>query len=193
MAIDINIKNHGDGTTASVTPDYQLKVSSENHELQHYMAITHGQTYQTEYIDTGITAKTQAIMHIKNTDPTRKMVLSYLRMQAITAGTYPSTGEMWKLCMNETYTSGGTLIIPTNTFQASGKSAVAEVYGNDPTLGGTAVVLDSQAPNSNGQEISYNKHGSIILGLNDTFTIKYTSASTGWAKARVTFVMTDEA
>ena len=192
MTMEINIKNHSDGKITEVTKDLQLKVSSENHELQHYMAITHGQTYQTQYIDTGITAKTQAILHIKNTDPSRVMVLSYLRMQAITAGTYPSTGELWKLCMNETYTSGGTLIVPTNTFQATGKSAVAEVYGNDPTLGGTPLVLDTQAPDKNGQEISYNKHGSIILGLNDTFTIKYTSASTGWAKARVTFVMSDE-
>ena len=192
MAIDIQIKNNDDGKTASVTPDYQLKVSAENHELQHYMAITHGQTYQVEYIDTGITAKTQAILHLKNTDPTRNMVISYLRLQAITAGTYPSTGEMWKLCLNETYTSGGTVLIPTNTFQKSGKAAVAEVYGNDPTLGGTPLVLDSQAPKDNGQEISYNKHGSIILGLNDTLTIKYISASTGWAKARLTFVMSDE-
>ena len=192
MVMEVNIKNHSDGKIVEVTDDLQLLVRAENHELQHYMARTHGQSYQVEYVDAGITAKTQALLHIKNVDPNRKMIFSYFRMQAITTTTFPSAADYFTLVINDTYVSGGTPLVPANTYQATGKVALAEVYGNDPVLGGAALVLDTRAPKDNGEECTYNKHGSIILGLNDTLTIKYTSTTAGWAKARCTFVMSGD-
>jgi hypothetical protein len=40
-----------------------------------------------------------------------------------------------------------------------------------------------------GDQVVYNKQGSIILGLNDTFSIKFVSTGTGTGAARVTFMM----
>lgn len=189
MAINFQIVGQGTPTPVDVSRDAQLYSVAEIHEQQHHQAVLHGQAYQVQGIDTGITAKTQTILHIKNTSATRTMVLSFIRMQAITAGTYPSTGELWELGMGDTVSSGGTALTAQNTHPLTGKAAEGTFTGIDPTMAGTMDVFDTQAPKDNGQEITYNKHGSIILGLNDTFSVRYTSASTGWAKARATFVM----
>jgi hypothetical protein len=192
MAMEISIKGHSDGKIVNVTNDHQLQVQSEFHELQHYMAIKHGQSYQIEGIDSGITATTQTILHIKNVDPVRKAVLSYIRLQAVTGGTYPSVGEKWEMGLGDTIASGGTSEVSINTHPSSGNTALIEATQGSPTMNDTMAVMDTQWPESNGKEITYNKHGSIILGLNDTFSIRYTSASTGSAKARITVMMDDE-
>lgn len=192
MSMEVNIKNHSDGKLVEVTDDLQLKTQAELHELEHYIAIHHGQAYHAQYIDTGITAKDQAILHIKNTDPERRLVITRANAQAITTTTFPNAGDICYMTLNETYTSGGTLVTPVNTYQATGKSAQATVYGNDPTLGGTATTLVSQAPSSNGLTMSMELHGALVLGLNDTCTIRYLSTTTGWARAWISFVMDDE-
>jgi len=188
--MDINIKNHSSGHIAGVTHDNQLLTRTESHELQHHTAFHKGESYQVQYIDTGITAKTQTILHIRNDDPTRKLVMSYVRIQHVGDATMPAVTDYYEIGTGTTVGSGGSAVTPVNTSPSSGKSASVTVTGNDPTMAGTLGVLDTHFLESNGNELVYNKHGSIVLGLNDTFEIRHTSTSTtGSTKARVTFMM----
>lgn len=190
MAMEVNIKNHSDGNIACVTDEGQVTVQSESHELQHHIARHDGNTYQVEAIDTGITAQTQTILHIKNNDPDRICVIAFSRMQAINTASVPLIGDYWEIGFNRTVASGGTVLTPINTSPSAGKAASVTCTGaTAPTMAGTMAVLDTQYPNANGQEIVYNKHGSIILSLNDTFEVRHTATGTGQSKARITFMM----
>ena len=187
MGITI-INGNGSPRAAEVTADFQLKVQAEVQELQHFEALS-GLTYQVSSTDTGITAKTQTILHLKNIDPERNCVISFIRMQAITnTASKPVVGEYFEIGMGETVASGGTATTPTNTNAASGNIASVTATGIDPTMAGTFTQIDKWYNVGNGQ-IVYNKQGSIILGLNDTLSIRLLSAGTGEAYARITFMM----
>ena len=188
----IEIKNHSNGTTAGVTSEHQIKVRSESHSLQHHISWENEEAYQAISTDTGITAKTQTMMHIKNTSSTKNLVISFIRIQAITnTASKPVIGEYFELGLGRTVSSGGTETTPVNVNAISGKVAEATVTGIDPTMAGTFTQIDKWYNEANDEKI-YNKHGSIILGLNDTFEVRLTSTGTGEAVCRVTFMMMDK-
>lgn len=186
----IEIKNHSDGLIAGVTKEHQLLGRVESHELQHHISINSGDAYQVISTDTGITAKTQTIMHLKNTSATKLCVITFIRLFAITnTGSKPVVGEYWELGLGRTVSADGTAATPVNMNSTSGRTAPVTCTGIDPTMAGTFNAID-KFYNANA-EVVYNKQGSIILGLNDTFEARLLSAGTGEATARVTFMMMD--
>lgn len=184
----------GTGKIAKVTLQNQLEVRNENLELQHWISRYKGNTYQAISVDTGITAKTQTLLHLKNTDTEKSCVISFIRMQAITnTASKPVVGEYFQIGLGETVASGGTTTTPVNMNTSSGNTASVTATGVDPTMAGTFTEIDRIYHKASGDEYTFNKQGSIILGLNDTFSVRFVSAGTGEAKCRITFMMIDTA
>ena len=180
----------GKGFVAGVTDENQLKVLAENHELQHHESIVSGQVYQAQSIDTGITAKTQTLLHLKNNYPARLLVITFIRFQAITnTASKPVVGEYFETGFGRTISSGGTATTPVNMNSTSGNVASVTATGIDPTMTGTFTTVDRVYHKASGDEYVYNKQGSIILGLNDTFEVRFLSAGTGESKCRITFML----
>jgi len=189
---EISLKNHSTGDLLGITSEHQALVRAESHELNHHISWVSQDTYQALSVDTGITAKTQTVMHLKNTSPTKYLVISFIRMQAITnTASKPVVGEYFEIGFGRTVSSGGTETTPVNMARFSGKAAEVTATGIDPTMAGTFTAIDRWYNEGNG-EFVYNKQGSIILGLNDTFEIRLVAAGTGEAKGRVTFMMMDK-
>ena len=181
----------GSGKIAAVNSENRLTVVSETHSLQYHISRTYGHAYQVQSIDTGITAKTQTILHLKNISNTQDLIITYIRMQPVVTGTVPVIGTYFEIGVGATLTSGGSTVTPINMNQSSGNVAPVIATGVDPTMGGTFTVIDKQYIESNGKEIVYNKEGSFILGSNDTMGIRFTTGGTGETKARVSFLMVD--
>ena len=190
----ITIKNPSNGNQAFVSSDNQLFVQSENLSLQHYISRYRGQMYQAQFTDSGITNTTNVIGHIKNDSSTLSLVLAYVRLQAVdlSGGTaVPSLSTYFTLNFDETYSSGGSAVTPVNMNRSSGNSADVIAYDSDPTLAGTAVEFERLYVTDEGQP-SYRKEGSIILGPNDTMSIKLvTDHTSGTGYCRLSFMMMD--
>jgi len=179
----------GSGRSVGVTSENQLNTVSESHELQHHVSLKNERAFQVISVDTGITAKTQTILHIKNDDSTRLLIVSFIRMQAITnTASKPVVGEYFEMGFGRTVSSGGTAATPVNMNASSGNTASVTATGIDPTMAGTFTAIDRWYNEGNGM-IVYNKQGSLILGLNDTFEVRLLSAGTGEAYCRMTFMM----
>jgi len=193
MALPISgIYNGTQEKVISASMDGQLSVISESLELQHYVSRVKENTYQVISVDTGITAATETQMHIKNDDPDKLCVISFIRVQAITnTASKPVVGEYWQLGFGRTVSSGGTAATPVNTFVGSGNTASVTCTGINPTMAGTFTEIDRWYNESNNIQV-WNKQGSIILGLNDTFEARLVSGGTGEAMCRVTFMMIDK-
>ncbi len=183
----VEIKNHSDGTLAAVTPGHQLLVQSEVHELQHHISRHEANTYQAISIDTGITAQDQTVFHIINNSATHNCVISFIRFVDITSITTKVIGNYFELGFGRTAASG-TTTTPVNMNVASGKVADVTVTGIDPTMSGSFTAID-RFYTVLGDDVVLNKHGSIILGLNNTFEIRFISTGTGEARVRITFMM----
>jgi len=179
----------GSGRTVGIDTDNQLQTVTESHELQHHVSRKDGRSFQVLSVDTGITAKTQTVMHIKNDDAARLLVVSFIRVQAITnTASKPVVGEYFEMGFGRTVGSGGTAATPVNMNASSGNTASVTVTGIDPTMAGTFTAIDRWYNEGNGM-LTYNKQGSLILGLNDTFEVRLLSAGTGEAFCRITFMM----
>ena len=182
----------GKGNLAKVTEENQLIIRGETHELQHHQSRRNQQVYQVISVDTGITAKTQTLLHLINNDANRDVVVSFIRMQAITdTASKPVVGEYFEIGFGRTVSSGGTAATPVNVNQKSGNTASVTCTGIDPTMAGTFTAIDRIYNKASGDEYVFNKQGSIILGLNDTLEVRLVSAGAGEAKCRITFMMID--
>jgi len=188
----VQIQNSSDGTLAGVSSQNQLRVVAESHELQHQVSFYEENTYQVLAIDATVTATTDQVLHIKNTSATKKCVITYIRMQAVTDITVAEVTEYWSLILGDTVASGGSAGVITNMNASSGKVAEVTATIADPSMDGVGVEIDRYYPTKSGDECIFNKHGAIVLGLNDTLHIAFTSgAAAGHAKARITFSMMD--
>jgi hypothetical protein len=183
----------GNADKLGITSENQAKVQAEIHELQHHVSWTDGQCYQTIGYESAITNTTQTILHIKNTSSTKNFVVSYMRLQIVgeSGGTaLPAAATFFSLGFGRTYSSGGRSVTPVNMNQTSGNVAALTCYDDSPTLAGTFTEFDNWYPDS-GAMITYNKHGSLILGLNDTMEIRLTTnhtAGTGFARVTGFFI-----
>ena len=188
--MEVNIKNHSDGVVAQVTDEHQLRVEAEIHELQHHVSRTTGQTFQVLGITDTLTAATIPILHIVNNDPDRALVISFIRSQIIGSNaTLPGVGDYVQYGFGTT-ASGGTAVVPVNQNRKSGSSALVTALHSTPTSAGTFVEEDRWYPDADGARETYNKQGSIILGLNDTWESRVVSTSTaGIVWTRATFMM----
>lgn len=174
---------------AGVTSEGQLKVESENNHQQHFQSKNYGRVFQLNTTMTFSSSGTHNVLFLQNTSNSLNLFFTYIRVQTIVNSvTLPSSGTYFQTGLGKTYSSGGDALTPTNVNGQSGFVAPCNAYGNNPTLGGSLNELDLWSPSSNGEEMKYAKEGSIMLGLNNTFTIRFTTTdSSGWCKARATF------
>jgi len=181
------------GTAVNVTKDGDLTTRAVVHELQHHHSREFGQVYQVIGDDVTIANGINTLLHMRNDSSTHAVVISYIRLQSVdlAGGTAPPAATTYfQLGSGTTWTSGGTAVTPINVNRASGNTADVTAYDNTPTVGGTFVELDRWYPDADGAEQTYNKHGSIILGKNDTLEIRLVTDNTsGTGYCRVTFAM----
>jgi len=177
----------GSGYRAGVTDEHQIKVVSESHELQHHVSWLYGQTYQVEGSHTLASSGTKNTLHIKNTSPTRDMVITFVRLQFVGDGTIDVNTYM-QYGFGPTYASGGAVITSVNMNRTSANAAEATCYDDNLVTAGTFIPVDTWYCDAS--QIRYEKQGSIILGLNDTFMSRLiTDQTAGIAYTRVTFNM----
>jgi len=181
---------HGSGYSLKVSGVGQAHTVSESHEMQHHISRYNQMVYRVHSIDPGITAKTQTILHLRNNDTAHNLVVSSIHMQAITStASKPVVGEYFSLGFDSTVASGGTEATPVNLNRLSGLVASVTVTGVDPTMSGTFLEVDRTYHSANGTEYTFEEHSSIILGLNNTLEIQFTSTGTGEAECCLTFMM----
>ena len=118
----------------------------------------------------------------------RDAIISYMRMQYPDADGVVDSTSYFQISFSRTYVSGGTEVTPVNMNNSSANSAELTCYGNNPILTGTAIEFDRWYHDQDMQ--LFNKHGSLILGLNDTLTISLiTDQTSGLAYCRITIMM----
>ncbi len=192
MTMEVLLKNNTDGTTVGVSKDNQLKVLAESQSLQHFVSLNEQNTYQV--IGTATIANaTTTVLHIKNDDPDKWLVVTYMRVQTIDAASgtaLPSANTYFDIGFDRTVSSGGSAVTPVNMNAASGKVASITATAAGPTMAGTFAEIDRWYCDADAGAQVYKKEGSLILGLTDTLEIRLTSDHTsGTAYARVTFMM----
>jgi hypothetical protein len=181
----------GTGRAVGVTYDNRLLTEAVTLELQHHYSRDEKQVYQAMYPNTTIATGTDVLLHLENLSGTKDLVITYLRMQVITASTLPAATEYFSVNFGETYVSGGVSTDPVNVNRGSGNTALVNCYGDTPVLTGAPVDIERLYNEGSGKEYTYSKHGSLILTQGEALTIKYTGAGAGVGKARITFVVMD--
>jgi hypothetical protein len=164
----------GRGYQVKVNAENQLETVSVNHELQHHISKDEAQVYQIVGFLSDVWNGTNTVLHIQNTSTTLHGVVSYMRLQCPgTSGSswLPDSGTYFQIGTGTSYGSGGTTVSPVNMNFQSGNIAPATVYKDNPAVTGTFVEFDRWYPNDS--MMTFNKHGSLILGLNDTMEIRF--------------------
>jgi len=184
---------NGTANKVGVTSGFRLQTAAVCQSEQHHASRNSGQAYQVQG-NVALTAATKVALHIKNTSSTRKLIVTYIRMQVLdpAGGTaLPDSGNYMLLNFDQTLTSGGTTVTAVNMNRSSGNSADTTCTDNNPTLGGTAVEFDRwYLTATNSEMMKYNKEGTLILGQNDTLTIAaVTDQTSGECQVRVSFYM----
>jgi hypothetical protein len=180
----------GGGYAANVDEYNRLHVQSITATAQHE-ASERGDAYQVIGETATLTSATTTILHIKNTSSTQEAVFTYFRMQTADDNvTIPAIAQYFAIGFGRTYSSGGTLTVPTCMNTGSGNVAPLTCYGNSPTLTGTNVEFEKAWNKVEAEMYTYNKGGSIILAPNKTIEIYYVGTATaGRALARASFYM----
>lgn len=184
----------GNGQWAGVDKNNRLIVSAETLSYQHTISKEKNQAYQVSGTAT-IANGEVVVLHLKNTSSVRDMVVTYIRHQVVdpAGGTaFPTAASYTSLQFDRTYTSGGSVVTPVNV--AAGAANVAEVtaYSSAPTAAGTGTEIDRWYTKAEGDMMSYNKEGAVIILPGQTFAVCYTSDHTsGTVYSRVSFVMED--
>lgn len=193
MSFEVNIKNASDGAIAQVTPNNQLVVKSESNSQQHYISRNFGQAYQVHGRTGTLASGTETVLHIKNNDPERDIVISFMRLQLIGANVADATTDYFELGFGREVASGGSAVTAINMNRTVGSQALITATDSGPTMSGTFVETERWYPAASGESVALREDGSVILGLGDTFEIRYVgTATTGIAEARITFMMTDQ-
>ena len=179
----------GGGYGAAVNSNNQLSVNAINETAQHFISHGAGEAYQAWGVTDTLTSATIPILHLKNTSTTKDMVITYVRFQTVDSNeTLPAAASYFQMSFGRTYSSGGTAMTPVNMNTSSGNAAETTAYQSTPVLAGTAVEFDRVYNPADGQQITYNKEGSIIVGPNDTIEFTYVGTSTaGVAYCRCSF------
>ena len=193
MSFEVNIKNASDGSIAEVTPNNQLAVKAESNSQQHYISRNFGQSYQIFGRTGTLTSATTTVLHIRNNDPERDIVISFMRMQLVGANVADSVDDYFELGFGREVGSGGAEVTAVNMNRKVGAQALVTGTDSGPTMTGTFLATERWHPPTSGSANTFQKDGSIILGLGDAFEIRYVGTSTtGIAEARITFMMTDQ-
>jgi hypothetical protein len=167
----------GRGYQVKINSENQLSTVSVNHELQHHLSVDEGQVYQIIGEVTDLHLGTNTLLHITNDSKTLAAVVSYIRLQTPGAsgegGWLPDKGTYFQIGKDTTYSSNGTDVTSVNMNFGSGNTADLTVYKENPSLTGTFQEFDRWYPDTG--MMTFNKHGSLILGLDDTLEVRLTT------------------
>ncbi len=180
----------GQGNVAKVNDENELEVRAITEPLQSHRSKVFGDSYQVIGDFASLNNSTHTVLHIVNTSTTKSMIVTYMRMQIIgAAGGNFNANTYFQIGRDRTVSSGGTAVTPVNVNFDSGNTADATCTDNNPTMTGTFLEIDRWYPEGNGKMVTFNKEGSVILGLNDTLEIRcVTDHTSGTAYARVSFI-----
>lgn len=186
------IRDPRNGDGVHVDTSYRLFVNSKSSTVQHIISEEEENAYQVEG-ETVWTAAAGAenVLHLRNTSTDKNIIVTFIRLQIITDLTLPATGSYFTIETGETYSSGGTAVVPVNMHIGSSKTASATVYNDNPTLAGTSTQFEKWFPASSGDKQAYNKEGALLINPTKTMKITFTPAAshTGTAYARLSFFM----
>jgi hypothetical protein len=186
----------GSGRKCSVNNKNEINVKSTSAPLQHVISERDGQAYQVIGDFASINNSTHTVLHVKNTSTSKKMVITYIRMQTVdlAGGTaLPSANTYWQIGTGRAVSSGGTAVTPVNMNFASANVADATATDNNPTMSGTFTEIDRYYVQSEGDQITFNKEGAIVLGTGDSIEIRIVSDHTGGTGyARLSFIYESE-
>ena len=193
MALQLE-DNTGKAWGLGITENNQALVQAEVQELQHYISINDAQVYQIIGEISDIASGINTLLNIRNDSSILKGIISYIRLQlpgvageGITK--LPDEGTYFQFGKNSGRVSGGVEVVPENVNFSSGN--VAELTAHkDMVITSDFVEIDRWYPDSSMQ--IFNKHGSVILGLNNNFELRLVTgdATLLTAYCRVTIMLT---
>jgi len=184
----------GKGYQVKVNSENQMETVSVNHELQHHISRHEGTVYQIIGGLTDVWNGTNVVLHINNSDPARKAVISYMRFQCpgpSGSGMLPDNETYFQIGRDTTYSSGGTEATAVNMNLSSGNEASLAAYKDNPAVTGTFTEFDRWYPTHS--MMTFNKHGSLILGLDDSIEVRLVTNRPELPNAycRITIMMMD--
>ena len=186
------IRDPRNGDGVHVDTSYRMFVNSKSSPVQHIISEEEENAYQVSGETAWVAASgAENVLHLQNTSTDKNVIITYIRLQVVTDLTVPAAGSYFTIETGETYSSGGTAIVPVNMHIGSAKTASTAVYHNNPTLAGTSTIFEKWLPASNGDTETYSKEGSIIINPTKTVKVLFTPAAshTGTAYARMSFYM----
>lgn len=169
--------------------EYGLETFSTSKSMQHTISHISQNAFQTSgLIDIATSEKT--VLVITNTSPTKKLVVTYLRLSSIGADAASSTA-FFAIKVSGIRSSGGTAVTPVNMFAGSPKEAPATAYegsGTDIVMNGSELEIDRNYT-ANAMQ-SYGKEGVLILDTNQSVSVTHIGSTVaGKAYARISFYM----
>jgi hypothetical protein len=179
----------GRGFQAAVDPTNRLKVISVSFPVQQHASYDEGKANQLLGVTTIAGAGTYNVLHLKNNSDTDDMIFTFMRpaVQGLAGGTIGSATYI-ELAFGGTYSAGGTVVLPVNMNRTSGVVSDITAYTGNPTITGTLVPFDYWHPETVTDNFVYNKNGTVILGKNDTMTVRLiTDHTTGQARVRLSY------
>lgn len=181
----MEVDSDGYGRVATKAGSY-LHWYSE-HKEQAYIA-----TFSNISFDTA--NANERVAYIQNTSETQLLSIDEIRVQVADPGaTVPIYTTYVDLVSGLTFSAAGegAAVTPRNLNLASGKDAAATCYDENITVTGTAVELDRHIVEADSKPffLGPNKEtGALLLGQNDTATVRYESAtSVAYIYVTITF------
>lgn len=192
--MEIMIVGAGSSNRQEVSDGGQALTLSEAHSVQMHHSRKRGQAFQVEGFHTITSAGTKTILTVKNKLPASIIGITYIRAQVVgltTAGTaMPAKATRFEYGNGNQRASSGNAVVAKNLNSKSGNTAIIEAYGDNPTMENTFDRFDTWWVKGNGEEQVWKKEGSIIFGMNDSFTIQLiTDFTNGDVRARISFVV----
>lgn len=173
----------GSGVLAQIIND-RVRVLSVASSLTNHLSTTLETVYTVigTYVFAGAAATVYPLF-IRNDDPNNFLVIDSVLVQAVgmTGGTAtPSVAEYFSLGLTQTYTVGGTDVVPVNLNRVSTNAATGIFKQGNPTLGGTLLESHRVYPiaGSIPNEPVIVRGNDLILGRGKSLTIRYTSDKT---------------
>jgi len=180
----------GKGYRAQVGSDQRLHVWAKSSSNQHIASEENEQAFQVIGTAT-LSSGSVTVLHIKNTDVSKLLVVNYIRHQIVTASggtSFPNDDNYLSIGLNRTYASGGSSVTAANVYGNSGNISQTICYDSNPTLTGTVREIDRWYTKAAGDMNVFDKEGSIILPPNGTLELSYVGDKTsGTVYSRVSF------
>lgn len=177
---------------AKVSSNNKLFVVSESWSLQHAISEENQLAFQL-LTTSSLSAGTVVAMHLRNTNETKNMVVTFIRHQIIGAagGTaFPNISNYFTIASNRKHVSGGVEITPVNVFVNSGITSGILAHNSNPTLTGTPLEIDRWYTKENGDMNTFDKDGALIVPPGQDIEFSYIGDQTsGTIYTRVSFVM----